>query len=158
MTKLDRRKVDIILSTVLIVASLIILTNDNLVEGGAATELGSMFLPRIVAAVIIVFSAVIGIQSLRKLAKRTEIYASELIITEGFSGVYMYIGIFIAYWLLVPYLGFLITTPFIMLSVAVLLGGRNWLPIISMSVITPILIFYGSREFLRVYLPTWTLL
>lgn len=157
MGRLDRRKVDVALSTVLITASLIILTNDNLVEGGAVTELGSMFLPRIVSVVMIVFSAIIGIQSLRKLIRNKKIDASEKIVTEGFWGVYIYIGIFVAYWLLVPHMGFLVTTPFVMLSVALLLGGRNWLSIVSMSVITPILIFYGSREFLRVYLPTWTL-
>ena len=56
-----------------------------------------------------------------------------------------------------PYVGFLVATPFIMLAVAILLGGRNWVPIIATSVITPVLLFYGSREFLRVYLPTWTL-
>ncbi|WP_372834699.1 tripartite tricarboxylate transporter TctB family protein [Pontibacterium sp.] len=82
---------------------------------------------------------------------------TELIVTDGFRGIFIYIGIFIAYWLAVPHLGFMVTTPFVMLAVAVLLGGRSWIPIITMSVITPVLIYYGSREFLRVYLPTWTL-
>ena len=81
----------------------------------------------------------------------------EKISTAGFSGIFIYIGIFIAYWLAVPHLGFIVTTPLVMLGVAVLLGGRNWLPLISLSVITPVLIYYGSREFLRVYLPTWSL-
>ncbi|WP_315982062.1 tripartite tricarboxylate transporter TctB family protein [Aliamphritea spongicola] len=65
----------------------------------------------------------------------------ELIVTNGYGGIFIYIGIFIAYWLLVPVLGFLVTTPFVMFSVALLLGGRNWIPITAVSVITPILIF-----------------
>jgi hypothetical protein len=134
---------------------LIILTNDNLVEGGAESDLGSMFLPRTVAGLIIIFSATIAIQSLRKLSKGSQIEDLELISTDGFSGILIYIGIFIAYWLAVPYVGFLVATPFIMIAVAMLLGGRNWVPIIAMSVITPVLIDYGSKEFLRVYLPTW---
>ncbi len=154
---MDRRKLDVGLSTLLIIASVIILTNDGLAEGGAESDLGIMFLPRVVAGFIIVFAATIAIQSLRKLSEGAICKGPELIITDGFFGVFIYIGIFIAYWFAVPHLGFLVTTPFVMLGVAILLGGRNWIPITALSVITPVLIFYGSREFLRVYLPTWTL-
>lgn len=154
---MDRRKIDVVLSTFLILASLIILTNDNLVEGGMETELGSMFLPRVVAVFIILFSAAIGIPSLRKLLQRENITDAEQIITDGFSGIAIYIGIFILYWLTVPHLGFMVATPFVMLAVAILLGARNWLPVTLLSVITPILIFYGSSHFLRVFLPTWSL-
>jgi hypothetical protein len=154
---MDRRKIDVIVSSILILISIVILTNDNLVEGGAESDLGSMLLPRIVAGLMIVFSAVIGIQSLRKLFKRSEMDSLELIMTDGFSGVFIYVGIFIAYWLMVPHVGFLIATPIVMFSVAVLLGGRNWVPIILMCIITSILVYYGSKYYLRVYLPTWTL-
>ncbi len=154
---MDRRKTDVVLSTFLIIVSVIILTSDNLVEGGAESDLGIMFLPRVVAGFIIIFATTIAIQSLRKLLSGAEIESREIIITDGFSGIFIYIGIFIAYWLAVPHLGFLVTTPFVMLGVAVLLGGRNWIPITAVSVITPVLIYYGSREFLRVYLPTWSL-
>ena len=154
---MDRRKIDVVISTLLIIVSLLILTSNNLVEGGAETDLGSMFLPRIVAVFIIVFSATIGVQSLIKLIKNKEMNNSENIATKGFSGIYIYISIFIAYWLAVPHVGFIIATPFVMFSIAMLLGGRNWLPIIAMSMIMPILIFYGSNQFLRVFLPTWTL-
>ncbi|WP_432474614.1 tripartite tricarboxylate transporter TctB family protein [Amphritea sp. HPY] len=154
---MDRRKIDVVLSTFLIIISVIILTNDNLAEGGAESDLGIMFLPRVVAGFMMIFAATIAFQSFSKLSKGAELEGPELVITNGYSGIFIYIGIFVAYWLAVPHLGFMVTTPFIMLGVAVLLGGRNWIPLIAMSVITPVLIYYGSREFLRVYLPTWTL-
>ena len=154
---MDRRKVDVVLSAVLIIVSLVILTNDNLVEGGVESAIGSMTLPRIVATLTILFAGTIGIQSLSKLLKRAELEEPELIITNGFGGIFIYIGIFVAYWLTVPLVGFLVATPFIMFAIALLLGGRNWIPISVISVIVPLLVFYGSREFLRVYLPTWTL-
>ncbi len=116
-----------------------------------------MTLPRIVAALMIIFSGSIGIQSLKKLYNNAEIESAELIITNGFSGIFIYIGIFVAYWLAVPYIGFLVATPFVMFAIAILLGGRNWLPISAVSILVPVLVFFGSREFLRVYLPTWTL-
>lgn len=154
---MDRRKIDVVLSTFLIIIAVIILTSDNLVEGGAESDLGIMFLPRVVAGFIILFAATIAIQSFSKLSRGGEPEGPELIITNGFSGIFIYIGIFVAYWLAVPYFGFMVTTPLVMLGVAALLGGRNWIPLTAVSVITPVLIYYGSREFLRVYLPTWTL-
>ena len=154
---MDRRKVDIVVMTMLIIASIIILTNDNLSQGGAETELGSLFLPRIVAGFIICFSLFIGASSLSKLLKKDALTTSESISLSGFWGVNIYVALFIGYWFLVPLVGFLLITPFVMFAVAYLLGGRNWVPIITMSIIVPILVFYGSVHFLRVFLPTWSL-
>ncbi len=154
---MDRRKVDIVVMTMLIIASIIILTNDNLSQGGAETELGSLFLPRIVAGFIICFSLFIGASSLSKLLKKDTLTTSESISLSGFWGVNIYVALFIGYWFLVPVVGFLLITPFVMFAVAYLLGGRNWVPIITMSIIVPILVFYGSVHFLRVFLPTWSL-
>lgn len=154
---MDRRKIDIYLSTFLIVISTIILTNNNLVEGGAESNLGSMFLPRFVACLIIIFSLIIAVQSLVKLTNNVTLIENEIINTRGLSGVFIYIVILIAYWFSMLHMGFLISTPFIMIAVAILLGGRRWMPIITMSVMTSLIIFYGSKIFLRVYLPTWTL-
>jgi putative tricarboxylic transport membrane protein len=49
-----------------------------------------------------------------------------------------------------------VATPAVIVAVAVLLGGRSWVPIIAMSLITPAVIFYGCRELIRVYLPEWS--
>lgn len=154
---MDRRKIDIALSAILIAAAVFILTNDNLASGGAESDLGTMFLPRFVAGLIIVFAATIAAQSLLGLSKGAKPEGPEIIVSGGYSGVFIYIGIFIAYWFSIPHVGFMIATPFVMIAVAMLLGGRSWIPIIATSVITTVIIYYGSREFLRVYLPTWTL-
>ena len=154
---MDRRKIDVVLSTLLIIVSLIVLTNDNLVEGGVETELGSMFLPRIIAGLMIIFSVSMAVPSLLKLVRNVDQEENEAIDTTGFLGVLYYISIFVAYWLLVPVVGFLVATPFVMFGIAVLLGGRNWVPMVLMSVITPVLVFYGALYFLRVFLPIWAL-
>lgn len=154
---MDRRKIDVMMASGLIAISVIILTNDNLVQGGVETELGSLFLPRIVAACILIISALIGVDSLRRLRADAPYEEGEVINTEGFDGVIIYVLTFVFYWIAVPYFGFVVATPFAMFSIAYLLGGRNWIPIILMSLITPITIFYLCREFLRVFLPTWSL-
>ncbi len=154
---MDRRKIDVIMASVLIVVGVIILKNDNLSVGGVESSLGSLFLPRIVALFIIGLSAIIGIQSLLKIRKKQIQEGDEIINLSGFLGVNLYVAIFIAYWFLTPYVGFLITTPVIMLSIAFLLGGRNWWIMIPVSIITAFVVFYGCRHFLRVFLPTWSL-
>lgn len=153
---MDRRKIDVGMTSLLIIISLIILVDDGLVEGGVETDLGSLFLPRIVAVCIILISASIGIQSLRKLSAKAPFEEDEKINAEGFKGVGIYVLTFVFYWFAVPYVGFMIATPFAMFSIALLLGGRNLVPILLMSIITPISIFYLCREFLRVFLPTWS--
>ncbi|MFD1160774.1 tripartite tricarboxylate transporter TctB family protein [Roseovarius aestuarii] len=154
---MDRRKIDIAMTSIFVIASVIILTNDNLSQGGVQTDLGSMFLPRLVALCIIVISATIGIQSILQLSRGEALTSEDRINTEGFDGVWIYVGNFVLYWFAVPYVGFLVATPIAMMVIAILLGGRNWVPIISMSLITPFAVFYLCREFLRVFLPTWSL-
>ena len=137
--------------------SLIILTNDGLVEGGMETELGSMFVPRVISICILLFSGTIGVQALLKMRKKEELALVEHIDTVGFGGVALYFCIFILYWLAVPYVGFIVATPFTIFSIAYLLGGRNWVPIGILSIVTPLLIYYGCSQYLRVFLPTWSL-
>lgn len=153
---MDRRKVEVVMTSILIVVSVIILTNDNLSKGGVETELGSMFLPRLVAICMIVISATIGIQSFLQLSRGEALTDEDRIETRGFDGVAIYVANFLLYWLAVPYVGFLVATPIAMLVIAILLGGRNWVPIIAMSLITPVAVFFLCREFLRVFLPTWS--
>lgn len=154
---MDRRIIDVTFSSVLIIASLVILTSSQLVEGGVETDLGSLVLPRIVATAILVFSAMIGIPSLFNLLKKTPMGPLEHVNTEGFWGVGVYIAILVAYWYGVPRIGFLFATPVAMLTIAILLGGRNWLVMAVVSVVVPTLVYYGSSHFLRVFLPPWTL-
>lgn len=154
----DRRKIDVVVTSLLIIAGIIILTNDNLSQGGIeATSLGSLFLPRVVAVFMMTLCAIIGVQSFLKIKNNAPKLDEEEISISGFWGVNLYVAIFIAYWFLTPYLGFLVTTPFVMLAIAFLLGARNWWVMIPLSCVTTLLVFYGCRHFLRVFLPTWSL-
>ena len=154
---MDRRKADVVIGSILIAMSLFILTNDNLVVGGVETDLGSMFLPRLLALFIMGFSATIAISALLKLRRDAEIEEHEVVDLGGYGGIFVYITIFALYWYLVPLLGFMITTPFAMIAISMLLGGRNWKVILPLSVIAPVLIYYGCYNYLRVMLPVWSL-
>ncbi|MCG8532460.1 MAG: tripartite tricarboxylate transporter TctB family protein [Desulfovibrionales bacterium] len=154
---MDRRKADVVIGSILIAISLFILTNDNLVVGGVETDLGSMFLPRLLAFCIMAFSANIAISALLKLRRAADIEQHEIVDLNGYGGIAVYVTIFALYWYLVPILGFIATTPFAMIAISTLLGGRNWKIIVPLSVIAPVLIYYGCYNYLRVMLPVWSL-
>lgn len=154
---MDRRKIDVGLASTLLIAALAVLAMDGFVVGGVETELGLMFVPRMVAGFIALFSLMIGIPSLIGLLQQRSSAREEWIRTDGLGGVGIYVLIFFGYWWALPYVGFLVATPVVIFAIGLLLQGRNWIAMTAVSVITPLIIFYACQEFLRVYLPGWSL-
>ena len=153
---MNRRYLDVVLGSVLIAGAILILTLDGLAQGGVETQLGSMFMPRVVAGFIGIFSAMIALPSLRQIIADAPLAPQETIPAEGFGGVLVYVAIFVAYWWLLPVLGFVIATSAAMFAIAVLLGGRSWLAMALVSVVVPLASFHGCRALIRVYLPEWS--
>ncbi|WP_282026467.1 tripartite tricarboxylate transporter TctB family protein [Limimaricola cinnabarinus] len=154
---MSRRHLDVALCSALIVAALLILTREGLAQGGVETRLGSMLMPRVVAGLVILFSLMIGLPSLRGLLENRPLLPAELVETSGLDGVFVYMALLAAYWWAMPLVGFLVATPVLIFAVAVLLGGRSWMALLAVALITPTAIHYGSRELIRVYLPEWSL-
>ncbi|MCG8473645.1 MAG: tripartite tricarboxylate transporter TctB family protein [Desulfobacterales bacterium] len=154
---MDRRKVDVIVGAVLTIMAVCILVRDDLVVGGLETDLGSMFLPRLLAWFIIAFSLTIGGQALLKIRRGAVREEQETIDTKGYLGIVYYVSIFASYWYLVDIFGFIVCTPFAMIAVMLLLGGRNWKVMLPLSVVAPVLVYYGCYNYLRVMLPVWSL-
>ena len=154
---MDKRKAELAASVLIIFISAFIIFNDNLVEGGVETDLGSMFLPRSLAYLMIFLALSMGYKSLKKIVKQKIVDESETIDIRGFSGVFYYIGILFFYWLTMPYIGFMVSTFLVMISVAFLLGAKSWVRVIVMSIFLSAIIQYGAKDFLYVYLPTWDL-
>ena len=155
--KLDKRKAEFFVSLLLMFFSIFILVSDELVEGGVETDLGSMFLPRFVAVIIIIFSLSIGVNSLKEMKKEKEINSNNYISLKGYSGIFLYLLSVFAYWLIMPYMGFMVSTILVMIFIAFLLGGKKWHKIIIIFSFIAISINYGTKEFLHVYLPAWNL-
>ena len=154
---MDKPRVDVAFASAIILISILILSNDALVEGGAQTELGPLFLPRIVAAVMILLSLGIGLPALRGIVRRSRTVHPDEGGARDVVGVGLYLVILLSYWAAMPWIGFLVATPAAMLAIGWLLGARKWAPMLTISLITPLVIDYGSRAFLRVFLPVWSL-
>src|SRR5699024_7151760 len=128
--KMDKRIAEVFTSIVLISVSLLILLNDNLVEGGIETDLGSMFLPRTIAVLILILSLAIAWPALKELVAKTPATQDDQIDIQGFSGILLYIAAIVGYWLMLPHLGFLISTLIVMFFVAWIFDckhPRSWL-------------------------------
>ncbi len=154
---MDKPRVDMAFSSTIILISILILSNDALVEGGVQTELGSLFLPRIVAVLMIIFALGMGLPALLGILRTTRRTSSPWAGAQDAIGVILYLAILLAYWLAMPLVGFVVATPVAMLAIGRLLGARKWWPMLAVSIITPLVIDSGSRAFLRVFLPVWSL-
>ncbi|ARU90713.1 tripartite tricarboxylate transporter TctB family protein [Pseudomonas sp. M30-35] len=154
---MNRRKIDVMMSSILILSSLVILTSDRLVDGGMETDLGSMFLPRIVACFIIALALMIGCSSLYKMISHASLAQAEVISFTGMLGILCYVGLLLIYWFSMPYVGFIISTSVVMFAVSWLLQGRNIVVILLLSIILPLVVYYGSSSLLRLELPVWSI-
>ncbi|WP_341667002.1 tripartite tricarboxylate transporter TctB family protein [Alcaligenes sp. SDU_A2] len=149
-------RINMAFSSAIILISILILSNDSLVSGGVQTELGSLFLPRIIAVLMIALALGIGLPALLGILRHTHATDSDGRAHDAI-GVCLYLAILLAYWAGIPWVGFMVATPLAMLAIGWLLGARKFLPLLAISVITPFVIDYGSRTFLRVFLPGWSL-
>lgn len=157
---MSKPKLELCFALIMIGISISILFSDNLVEGGIETDLGSLFLPRVIAVIMIFLSIMIGRTSLNSIIAERKTQHRDVIELDGFSGVLLYVAALIAYWFALSYLGFVLSTLAVMLFVAYLFGARGataWIKVVLMSVVVTVGVDYGAREFLRVYLPPFNL-
>lgn len=166
---MQKHKTDLLLATLLWVASLYILLFDDFIEGGLETDLGSLFLPRAAALVVAVLALFIGGPAIKAL--RAERGQSDHVAdqqgqpqTEEKEGSLLwpmlYIVALIAYWFALPILGFVLSTILVVFFVAYIFNcstAADWLKVLIISLVIAFGLDYVTKKFLKVYLPTSTL-
>jgi len=166
---MQKHKSDLLLATLLWVASLYILLFDDFIEGGLETDLGSLFLPRAAALVVAVLALFIGGPAIKAL--RAEHGQSDHVAdqqgqpqTEENEGSLLwpmlYIVALIAYWFALPILGFVLSTILVVFFVAYIFNcntALDWLKVLVISLVISFGLDYVTQKFLKVYLPTSTL-
>jgi hypothetical protein len=158
---MERNKVDIIIGIVLCVFSLYFyIFAYEFIEGGMKSELGSMFLPRLTLFAIFCLSCLMllnAFRNIKKLNKQAGSNKKEYFNTRGYSNILKYTVVAFTYWLLMPYLGFLISTPLMMFSVMYLLSARKWLTMACVSITLTVALKYACYYGLKVLLPAGVL-
>ena len=155
---MERNKIDIIIGIVLCVFSLsFYMFAYEMIDGGMESELGSMFMPRLLFFSIFLLSILMIVNAFKNINKHNKQAVSnkrEYLNTQGYSNIFKYSAVVFVYWLLMPIFGFMITTPLMMFSVMYLLLARNWLTMACVSIALSIALNYICYYGLRVLLPS----
>lgn len=138
MTQKQSVYVDVITSVVLLAAGLFFFAAmDKYVDEGLPAQISPLVFPRFVTVITLLGALALLVESVRELrAMRagrmdTDALAEPLLeadleeAEESSKGFYLYIAILVAYYFAFDILGFLLTTPLVMLAVSRLLGGRR---------------------------------
>lgn len=159
---MKKYKSDLVLAALLLAVSLYILLFDDFIEGGLETDLGSLFLPRaaaLVMAVLAIFLAIPAVKAFKKQVSAGSTTA-EKERQPSMRWPLLYIAALIAYWWVLPHLGFVIATILVVLFVAYIFNCSrliDWLKVLAVALVMSFGLDYVTQQFLKVYLPTFSL-
>ena len=156
---------DLIVGIALFFLSLLfLLTMHNFVYGGFETKIGSLFFPKFVISIILILSAILVIIGFLKVIKKDfaatykseeqKLYEEMSVSEENPLNVLIYVFLLFLYILLLYFVGFLLSTPFIIFFVMLILRGHNLKILISISAIVSFVIYYLCFYLMRIMLPT----
>lgn len=167
MTRLSSRSIWIELGVSLALTGLFLyayLNMENWVIETMPSTISPAFFPTLTAQLLFLFSLVLVGLSLRDifLAKSggSEVQRKKPA-QEGEGGRYLalfgYIGIMFLYLIGMHYVGFVVSTPLIMLAVALLLGIRRWIIGFICYVAFTLVLDYAAFHFMQIILPSGVL-
>ena len=143
---------------------LFLLTMHNFVSGGFETKIGSLLFPKFVISIILILSAILVINGFLRVIKKDfaatykseeqKIYEEMSVSEENPLNVLIYVLLLFLYILLLYFVGFLLSTPFIIFFVMLILRGHNLKKLISISAIVSFVIYYLCFYLMRIMLPT----
>jgi hypothetical protein len=156
---------DLLIGIVLfLLSTLFLLTMHHFVSGGIKTEVGSLIFPQFTIASISLLSLILAIfgylRTTEKFSSRFKSGEDELhrgttnaVEKMNRNRIILYVFLLFGYFLMLYFLGFLISTPVILFLAMVLLRGQNLKVMISLSIVTALVIYYSAYYFMRVMLP-----
>ena len=156
-------KQDLIMGVVFLFLSLfLIIATDHFISGGIATGIKSSFFPRLSMGIIAVVSVALILSSVHKMRNITPENAGIKtgVPSEKVSdrNMILFAAILVAYIVSLYLIGFLLATPILIDTLMFLLGGRRFVLISLLSIITPIVFYYVCLHFMKLILPVGILM
>ena len=154
---------EIIISMFLLVFySVLYLEAGSLIEQTFMASLDPVFFPRVIILCITVMSFMLTIDSFvmwNNYKKNKITHHMKTLVTDGeeeypMARVFIYIGTLFLYLIGFYYIGFVYSTPIIILLVAYLLGMKNIFIGAIMAIIFTLALDYASLNFLQILLPS----
>lgn len=157
---------EIIIGAILLITYIaLFLSIDILVEQSVFSTFDSRFFPKTISSCLIVLSAVLFINSCKMWKNYKEgnitLYMKSLLSDSKepypLKAILLYIAILFLYLLGFHYLGFVYSTPLVMLITSYLLGMRNLLAGAIFAVVFTLALDYASLHLLQILLPSGVL-
>jgi putative tricarboxylic transport membrane protein len=150
---MQKNSIEIAVGSILIfISSSILLWGRSLVEGGMSTGVNSLFLPHIIAILVIALS---GLMIFSAIKSKSDIQPSER--TDEPKGGYIeigkYVAAFLIYLLILQYIGFMLSTFLMMFFVMYQMGGRKWFIMLAIAISASVILYYACYHLLHVMLP-----
>ncbi|MEG1610322.1 MAG: tripartite tricarboxylate transporter TctB family protein, partial [Bilophila sp.] len=123
------------------------------------------FFPLVVTGILVFMSGVLLFFSVKSLHTMLtgQVDKERLDLQEGgeeagrFTALFGYVGIMFLYLVALHYIGFLYSTPFIMLLVSLMLGLRHYVMGMAVYVLFTLALDYAALNFMQIILPTGVL-
>ncbi len=159
-----RNLADIIISLLLSCGSLAFLMNmHKFVYGGMKSTVGPLVFPRFVIIVAVILSFLLLLFALFKPAAKKQISppagqscgpeTAEALDSSSTKKSIIYVAVLFAYLIMLQFIGFLISTPIVLLVVAYILNGRNFKVLAPMSIIFSTTLYFVAARLMHIILP-----
>ena len=147
---MQRRTIELTVMFLLVLVSLSILfLGKSMVDGGMESGMSPLFLPRIIAVLMLVFCTMGIYEAVKKQGAGG--------LETDLVSVAKHIGIFFIYFFVLPYIGFMVATSVMMFVIMYQMGGRNLLVMAVVSISGSVIIYYAGYHLLKVLLPVGSL-
>lgn len=157
---------DLIISLVMSVGSLTFLIHmHKFVDGGMPSVVGPLVFPRFVIIVTVILSFILLFFAIFKpTVKKAEAPPAgenqtcnpdsvEALDSASRKNIVIYVAVLFAYLIMLQYIGFLISTPLVILVVAYILNGRNFKFLVPMAVVFSTTVYYVAAKVMHIILP-----
>ena len=151
-------RTDVIIGVIFFVISFpFLLTMHHFVSGGTHSSVSPLSFPRFVVVLVVILSIVLVITGLLEKpasGKASAPDAGNSVPDINHVNTAIYLGILFLYLVLLHFVGFVIATPIIMLMVAYILNGRNFLILAPAFTAFSVGLYYISMKLMKIILPT----
>ncbi len=149
-----------------IASFLFLLTMHRFVYGGVQSTVGPLFFPKFVMTLVVVLSLVLVFKGFLRPAKKEaaaepeETEASPATFKDPLEeeevsnlNIVIYLGLLVAYMGMMHLVGFIVSTPIVMMVVAIILKGRNYIAMALMSIFFSVTLYYVALKLMKIMLP-----
>lgn len=121
------------------------------------TLMGPSFWPRLVLGALIVLTGIASVGTMRKVARSQAAAEPWLALDRGKIRFFAALGLGAAYLLLMPWLGFILSTPLFMIAFMLLLGeqSKGWMAGVSIVMTAVIIILFTKAMYVPLPRGQW---